>query len=163
MDAQTDPTTPIRVGELLPDFTLPAWPEGEFTLSGERGLRSVVLYFYPEDDTPGCTRQACSLRDTRAEYARLGCRIVGVSADSLDSHRAFAEKFGLPFTLLSDSGDVLRARLGSRNESGELVARVTYIIDRQGVLRHIINPTGGLKVEDHLEQSRAWAQRLAAE
>jgi peroxiredoxin Q/BCP len=154
----------LRVGDKAPDFTLPMFPEGEFTLSDLAGKRTVVLYFYPMDDTPGCTAQACSFRDLHEEFGKYNATILGVSADSLESHKAFTEKYSLPFSLLVDEESKLRHLFGMPNPDMELRARVTYIIDKHGVVRHIVN-VGEEKVdvEVHIQESLDWAKKLAAE
>lgn len=93
----------VEVGEQAPDFTLPDDSGTEVSLRDLRG-RPVVLYFYPADDTPGCTRQACGVRDAWQEFSDAGAVVLGVSPDSVESHRAFREKYGLPFRLLADPG-----------------------------------------------------------
>lgn len=97
-----------------PDFTLPSSTGGEISLSDYRGSKSVVLYFYPKDDTPGCTKEACSFRDSMAEFEKLGAQVLGVSRDSLGSHQQFAAKYQLAFPLLSDA-DGKRTACGARN------------------------------------------------
>ena len=94
----------LNVGDLAPDFTLPAHSGGEISLHDFRGEKPVVIYFYPRDNTPGCTKEACSFRDLSREFAEAGAVIFGVSPDSLHSHQKFAERQHLTFPLLSDEG-----------------------------------------------------------
>ena len=105
-------TQPVRVGEPAPDFTLPATTGGTISLADFRGKQPVVLYFYPKDDTPGCTKEACAFRDVWSEFQRKGAAILGVSIDSLKSHEKFKNKHALPFLLLSDEGAEVARRYG---------------------------------------------------
>ena len=132
------------VGEPAPDFRLPASTGGESALSDFRGKQHVVLYFYPKDDTPGCTKEACAFRDLRAEFEKAGAVILGVSADTLESHHAFAQKYGLPFPLLSDPEHQMIERYGAWGErvrpDGQRVTgvlRTTFLIDREGIIRKV--------------------------
>jgi peroxiredoxin Q/BCP len=107
-------------------------------LSDFRG-RPVVVFFYPKDDTPGCTAEACSFRDRYEAFAEAGAEVVGISSDSPESHRRFAARHGLPFLLLSDADGAARSAYGVPRTLGLLPGRVTYVIDAQGVVRHIFN------------------------
>lgn len=138
--------THLRIGDPAPDFSGIVTDGGTVTLAGFRG-RKLVMYFYPMDDTPGCTRQACSLRDTAGEIAARGASILGVSAQGADSHRRFAEKYALNFPLLADVGlTVARAYgVGGRGLSGlfrqavGVAERVTFVIDETGKIAAIID------------------------
>lgn len=110
------------------------------TLSEFFGKKNVVLYFYPKDETPGCTREACSFRDSYQELTNLGAEVLGVSGQSIESHKSFATHYGLPFILLSDEDNAVRKLYGVPSSLGILPGRVTYIIDKQGVVRHIFLP-----------------------
>jgi thioredoxin-dependent peroxiredoxin len=129
----------LHVGDRVPDFTLPD-QTGRATSLGELlGGGWLVLYFYPKDDTPGCTAEACLFRDEHQTFAEAGARVVGVSSDDVDSHRRFVEKCRIPFTLLSDRGGALRARFGVPRTLGLLDGRVTYVVDAGGTIRHVFN------------------------
>lgn len=128
----------VRPGDQAPDFTLQDQHGQSVTLSDFRG-KWVVLYFYPKDDTPGCTREACSFRDSHEDFADAGAAVIGVSRDGIESHRAFAEKHRLPFTLVSDASGALRRTYGVPKTFGLLDGRVTYVIDPEGVVRHVFN------------------------
>jgi peroxiredoxin Q/BCP len=135
----TEPSTPapgraLAVGDLAPDFELPSSTGEIVKLSDLRGTWAVV-YFYPADDTPGCTKEACSFRDSFEDFTDVGATVVGISSDSVDSHKAFAAKHNLPFTLLSDEGGQTRAAWGVSKSLGLLPGRVTYVIDPEGVVR----------------------------
>ena len=129
----------LQVGEAAPDFTLPTQNGTNVSLSEYRGKRAVVLYFYPKDDTPGCTAEACGFRDSYETFTDAGAEVIGVSADSLSSHREFARRYKLPFVLVSDSGGSLRKRYGVPSTFGVMPGRVTYVIDKQGIVRHIFS------------------------
>ncbi|MEB3291496.1 MAG: peroxiredoxin [Leptolyngbya sp.] len=130
---------PIRVGDLAPDFTLPNQSGQSVTLSDFRGKRAVVLYFYPKDDTPACTLESCTFRDTYTDFQTTGAEVIGISNDSPTSHQQFAAKHNLPFTLVSDAGNQVRNAYGVPSTLGLLPGRVTYIIDLEGKVRHIFN------------------------
>src|ERR1700733_9464534 len=98
----------IQAGDKAPDFTLPAQSGEQVRLSDRLGEHNVVLYFYPKDETPGCTKEACAFRDSYEVFAEAGAEVIGVSSDSVDKHAAFAGHHGLPFTLLSDQGGLVR-------------------------------------------------------
>ena len=129
-------TTTPAVGETAPDFELPG-PDGPVKLSSYRGSKTVVLYFYPADNTVGCTVEACSFRDSYEDFKDAGAEVVGVSADSQASHKGFADKHRLPFLLLSDPGGEVHARYGVNKLLGVLADRVTLVIDRAGVVRYV--------------------------
>ncbi len=141
----------IKVGDTAPDFTLPNQAGETVTLSGFRGQRAVVLYFYPKDDTPGCTVESCSFRDSYENFVAAGAEVIGISSDSTDSHKAFAQKHNLPFTLVSDRGSAVRQAYGVPATLGLLPGRVTYIIDKDGQVRHIFNSQFNPK--GHVEQA----------
>ena len=130
----------INPGDSAPDFELPVWPAGMLKLSDLRG-RWVVLYFYPKDNTPGCTTESCGFRDAEADFSGIDAAIVGVSRDSLASHKKFADKFGLQFPLISDSDEVLCTAfdvIQMKNMYGKQVRgieRSTFLIDPAGVIR----------------------------
>jgi thioredoxin-dependent peroxiredoxin len=113
--------------------------------------KPVVLFFYPKDNTLGCTKEVCAFRDDFEEFGKLDADVIGISSDSVESHREFAEKHDLPFALLSDEGGKLRKLYGVPNTLGLVPGRVTYIIDEQGVVRHIFSSQLG--VERHVEEA----------
>ena len=129
----------LKIGDLAPDFTLTDKDGDAVSLSDFRG-KKVVLYFYPKDNTPGCTRQACAFAGAYAEFQKRGVEVIGVSRDSVASHVKFAEKFGLPFVLLSDPDRIAIEAYGVWQEKkmcGKVsmgVVRTTYLIDEQGVI-----------------------------
>lgn len=129
----------LRVGDPAPDFELPSSTGEMVRLSDYRGKSEVVLFFYPKDNTPGCTVEACGFRDSHEAFREAGAEVIGVSSDSAESHRRFAERFRLPFVLLSDADGALRARYGVPRTLRFFPGRVTYLIDRDGVVRHIFS------------------------
>ncbi len=132
-------STALKVGQQAPDFTLPSNKEAEFTLSKLRDTKNVVLYFYPKDETIGCTKEACSFRDNYQSFTEMGAEVVGISSDSIESHRAFAENHRLPFTLLSDQKQQVRKLYGAGGRFSLFPGRVTFIIDKKGIIRHIFS------------------------
>ena len=137
---QTGTTTgKVQVGDLAPDFTLPASTGQSISLASFRGKKNVVLYFYPKDNTAGCTAEACSFRDNYEVFKDAGAEVIGISSDSEASHQRFATRHHLPFILLSDRGGKVRKRYGVPSTFGLLPGRVTYIIDKQGIVRHIFS------------------------
>lgn len=132
----------LKVGDTAPDFTLPTDGGGSVTLSRFRG-KKVVLYFYPKDDTTGCTKQACAFRDSDSDFANFGAVIIGVSKDSVASHDKFKKKYSLPFILASDEKSDVCERYGvwvqksmyGRKYMG--IERTTFLIDEKGVIRQI--------------------------
>jgi len=123
----------LGIGEPAPDFALPDQEGKTRSLAEFRG-KWLVLYFYPRDDTPGCTRQACAFRDDWSRLAALGAQIVGVSVDDIESHLDFAKEHRLPFPLLADAGGAVAARYGSLRDLGliKFARRNTFLIDPQG-------------------------------
>jgi thioredoxin-dependent peroxiredoxin len=129
----------VGVGSKAPDFTLPSQSGEMVSLKDFLGEKVVILYFYPKDDTPGCTKEACAFRDEHEEFGKLDAEVIGVSSDSVESHRRFAEKHDLSFTLLSDEGGKVRRMYGVPNTFGIFPGRVTYVIDEAGVIRHVFS------------------------
>lgn len=127
----------LNIGDRVPPFAIPDQDGKAFKLEDALAKGPVVLFFYPKDGTPGCTAEACSFRDSIGEFQEAGAVVAGVSSDSVASHRAFADKHGLTYPLLSDEGGALRKKLGVPGALfGLLDGRVTYVIDQGGVLRH---------------------------
>jgi peroxiredoxin Q/BCP len=129
----------VKVGDRAPDFDLPDRSGKTVCLGDYRGKKAVVLYFYPKDDTPGCTAESCEFRDRYQDFQDAGAEVIGVSSDSEASHRKFADKHELPFVLLSDRGGAVRKKYGVPATLGLLPGRVTFVIDKQGVVRHVFN------------------------
>ncbi|MBK6336653.1 MAG: peroxiredoxin [Betaproteobacteria bacterium] len=144
------------------DFSLPATGGATFTLSAQRG-RIVVLYFYPKDNTPGCTTEGADFRDRHEAFVRAGAVVAGVSRDSLKSHESFKAKMGFPFELLSDADETLCTRFGvmkMKNMYGKQVRgieRSTFVVDAKGVLAR---EWRGVKVPGHVDEVLAFVQSL---
>ena len=136
------------------DFSLPATGNQTFTLSGARG-KHLVIYFYPKDNTPGCTSQAQQFRDLYAQFKNAGCEVVGISRDSIKSHENFKARFALPFDLLSDADETVCELFGvikQKNIYGKQVRgieRSTFVFDKDGILRR---EWRGLKADGHAQE-----------
>jgi peroxiredoxin Q/BCP len=151
----------VQVGDKAPDFTLPSQMGDNVTLSEYEGKKNVVLYFYPKDETTGCTKEACSFRDSYNVFTELGAEVLGVSGQSVESHKSFASHYGLPFLLLSDQGDNLRKLYGVPLTMGFIPGRVTYIIDKKGIVRHIFNSQ--YQPQKHVEEAKQVLEKLNEE
>ncbi|KYF86510.1 peroxiredoxin [Sorangium sp. So ce296] len=150
----------LSVGAIAPDFTLQSQKREAVKLSDFRGKKAVVLFFYPKDDTPICTAESCAFRDRYDAFAEAGAEVIGVSADSEGSHEQFAQKHRLPMTLLSDPGGQIAARYGVKPLLGLLPGRVTFVIDREGVVRHVFSSQ--LRAARHVEEALAVVKRIEA-
>jgi len=129
----------VKVGDIAPDFTLKSPNGSQVSLSDFKGKKNVVVYFYPKDDTPGCTKEACAFRDSHQVFQDAGAEVIGISDDSPESHQQFAAKYNLPFTLLSDSGSKVRKLYEVPATLWILPGRVTYVIDKEGIVRHVFD------------------------
>ena len=144
----------VQVGKKAPEFKLPGSNGEDVSLAGLKG-KTVVLYFYPKDDTPGCTREACDFRDAARKYATAKAVVLGVSPDSLKSHDKFITKFDLPFTLLSDADHAVAEKYGvwveksmyGRNYMG--IERSTFVIDPTGKVKAVFRK---VKVDGHVDE-----------
>jgi peroxiredoxin Q/BCP len=154
----------IQAGDKAPDFTLPSQSGEPVRLHDRLGERVVVLYFYPKDGTPGCTAEACAFRDSYEVFTGAGAEVIGVSSDPVGRHAAFAGRHQLPFTLLSDQGGHIRKNYGVPAVLGLLPGRVTYVIDREGTVRHVFNSMThiGQHINDALEVVRQLQAEQAA-
>jgi thioredoxin-dependent peroxiredoxin len=150
----------IAIGERAPDFTLLAADGRSVSLADFRGTKAVVLFFYPKDETPGCTREACEFRDSFDRFGDAGAEVIGVSDDDVDSHKKFAEHHRLPMTLLSDGGGRVRERYGVKPLFGLLPDRVTFVIDREGIVRHVF--AARLRFGKHVDEALGVVKSLVA-
>jgi thioredoxin-dependent peroxiredoxin len=141
----------VKVGSVAPGFTLPSQAGEMVSLEDFFGRKPVVLFFYPKDDSPGCTREVCAFRDYFEEFGKLDAEIIGISSDSVESHRSFAVKHELFFTLLSDERGNVRRLYGVPKTLGLFPGRVTYVIDKEGVVRHVF--ASQLSVERHVQEA----------
>ncbi len=151
--------TRVRVGDLAPDFTLPDQRGAPVRLGDLLGKKNVVLYFYPKDATPGCTIEARAFRDAYDAFIAADTEVIGVSADSVKSHERFAAKEGLPFRLLSDRDGAVRELYGVERTLGVLPGRVTYVIDRDGIVRHVY--ASQFRAARHSREARHAVERLS--
>jgi peroxiredoxin Q/BCP len=151
----------VKVGDKAPDFTLPAQTGDKVTLSEYLGKKNIVLYFYPKDETVGCIKEACSFRDSYQELTELGAEVLGVSGQSVESHVAFATHYGLPFILLADVDNKVRQLFGVPSSLGIFPGRVTYIIDKKGIVRRIFNSQ--TQTQRHVEEAKEALQELEKE
>jgi len=161
MESGSNETAPaagkVKVGDRAPNFTLPSQTGEKVGLRDFAGKSAVVLYFYPKDETPGCTAEACAFRDSFEAFKGAGAAVIGVSSDSVDSHKEFAAHHDLPFILLSDGGGKVRQRYGVTKTLALMPGRVTYVIDKQGIVRLVFssqfNPTA--HVDEALKMLKA--------
>lgn len=127
----------VKVGDKAPDFEGPTGEGNSLGLKDFLGKKNVVLYFYPKDDTSGCTREACSFRDNLQPLRSLGAEIIGISTDSVESHKKFSTKYKLPFPLISDKEKRIAKAYGVLKDTGTSTFRVTFIIDKNGKIAKI--------------------------
>jgi peroxiredoxin Q/BCP len=148
----------LNAGDKAPNFTLPKANGEPFTLTEALGRSAVVLFFYPKDDTPGCTVEACTFRDNYSAFADAGAQVVGISSDSAASHNDFASKHRLPMTLLTDADGKVRALYGVKATLGIMPGRATFVIDKAGTIAHVF--VSQLRVKTHVEQALAVVKGL---
>jgi peroxiredoxin Q/BCP len=151
----------VGLGDKAPDFTLPGQSGLPVRLYDLLGQRAVVLFFYPKDNTSGCTAEVCAFRDSYEVFKEAGADVVGVSSDSVKSHAGFAVKHRLPFTLLSDKGGAVRKLYGVPATLGVLPGRVTYILDRDGVVRHMFSSQ--MAISKHVSEALRVLESLQAQ
>ncbi len=142
----------IEIGNDVPKFELKDQFGKIFNIDSVIGKKNLVIYFYPKDDSPGCTKQACSFRDQFEAFSDADAMIIGISSQSVESHRKFAEKYRLTYTLLSDTGNKVRKLFGvPTNFLGLIPGRVTYIVDKNGKIVYIFNSQ--TKAEKHIDEA----------
>jgi peroxiredoxin Q/BCP len=129
----------LTLGDKAPPFTLPTADGRQVSLSDYRGRQPVVVYFYPKDDTPGCTAEACAFRDQYEDFKQAGAEVIGISSDAPEAHAKFASKHRLPFLLLSDRDGAVRKAYGVPATLGLLPGRATFVVDRDGIIRHLFS------------------------
>jgi len=149
----------ITVGDRAPGFTLASQTGAQVSLADYRGLKAVVLFFYPKDGTAVCTKEACSFRDAYEDFVQAGAVVIGVSSDPVESHQAFASGHRLPFVLLADVDGSLRKAFGVPKTLGLLPGRVTYVIDKEGVVRHVFSSQ--FSADRHVSEALAVVRELA--
>jgi peroxiredoxin Q/BCP len=130
----------IKLGDKIPEFSLPDQNGQVFDISSILGVKKIVIFFYPRDESPGCTKQACHFRDQYQAFVETGAEIIGISGQSVSSHKQFAEKHNLPYKILSDPGNRIRKLFGVPPDFlGLLPGRVTYVADLNGIVVYIFN------------------------
>jgi thioredoxin-dependent peroxiredoxin len=139
----------IKVGSKVPMFSLKDQNGVVFDMVDHVGKRSMVIYFYPQDDTPGCTKEACAFRDAYKVFTDAGFELIGISSDDQASHKKFETKYNLPFTLLSDTENKVRRLFGAGE--GMFPGRVTYIIDKSGTVVHVYDSMA--HAEEHVTEA----------
>jgi peroxiredoxin Q/BCP len=150
----------MQVGDKAPDFELAASGGKTVRLSDFNDKKTVVLYFYPKDETPGCTAEACKFRDDYEDFTAAGAEVIGVSDDSVASHESFAAKHRLPFLLVSDVGGKVRQQWGVKATFGIIKGRVTFVIDRDGIVRHRFDSQ--IRVGRHVDDALELVKKLEA-
>ena len=151
----------INIGDPVPDISFQTQSGETVSLKSLLGQKIVVLYFYPKDDTPGCTKEACGFRDSYTVFQEAGAEVIGVSSDTPTSHQQFASKYQLPFNLLSDTRNQARKAFGVPPTLGILPGRVTYVIDTSGVVRHIFNSQ--MNLQGHIDDSLKIVKAISEE
>lgn len=143
----------LKVGDKVPNFAAIDTNGDMFHSDTIVGKKPLVIYFYPKDDTPGCTIQACTFRDKYEDFKSLGAEVIGISSDSLKSHISFANKYHLPFILLSDFDKKIRKAFGVPNDFlGLIPGRATYVVDKKGIIQLIFDSTSSkIHIEKALE------------
>ncbi len=141
----------LKIGDRAPEFTLNDQYGELFSSDSLLGKKPMVIFFYPKDDTPGCTKEACSFRDSYEEFKDLGAEVIGISSDSEKSHQRFASKYGLPFILLADVNKKVRKSFKvDKNLFNLLPGRETYVIDKKGIVIMVFNSMNASK---HMEKA----------
>ena len=150
--SNTDNMSNLTVGNTLPQFSLKDQNGHLFDISSVLGKKNLVIYFYPKDDSPGCTKEACSFRDQFEVFREADAIIIGISSGSAKSHKAFAEKYNLNFTLLSDEGNNVRKLFGvPTNLLGLIPGRVTYVVNKEGKVVFVFNSQ--MNAEQHVSEA----------
>lgn len=146
------------VNERVPEVSFRGEGGSAVSMASLLGLKTLVLYFYPKDDTAGCTAEACSFRDSYEDFLGAGADVIGVSADDEASHSSFKQKNRLPFRLLTDPGGQAAKALGVKKTFGLIAGRVTFVIDRSGVVRHRFDSQ--IRVKEHVQQALTLVKEL---
>ena len=154
-------TARVGIGDTAPPFDTIDHEGSRICLDDLILEGPVVLYFYPKDETPACTAEACAFRDAHADFVAAGARVVGVSSDSAERHQAFASRHQLPYSLIADAHGLLRRTYGVPRTLGLLPGRVTYVIDTEGVIRHLFNSQ--FHAKRHIEEALRTVRRMQRE
>lgn len=148
----------LQIGDRIPEFSAKNQNGNSFESASIIGKKPVVIYFYPKDNTPGCTTQACSFRDQYEDFKDLGAEVIGISSDSIASHEKFAQQYKLPFILLADSDKKIRNLFGVKsNLFGLIPGRVTYVADQNGIIRLIFD---SMMATNHIPKALEAVQKM---
>ena len=148
----------LDVGDSAPELSMSTHTGEQLSLAGYRGEHPVVVFFYPKDGTAVCTKEACSFRDAYEDFTEAGAVVIGISSDSEARHQSFSEKHGLPFLLVSDQEGNARRAFGVPKTMGLFPGRVTYVIDREGIVRHIFSSQ--FAADRHVQEALDVVRRL---
>jgi len=149
----------LEIGEKIPSFTLLNQDSISLSINDSIGIKNIVIYFYPKDDTPGCTKEACSFRDEFEEFGNLDALVIGISSDSPTSHKNFIKKYNLPFALLSDPENKVRNMFGVKSDLlGLIPGRVTFVVDKSGVVQYIFDSQ--LNSIKHVEKAKEVLEKM---
>ena len=150
----------LKLGDKIPNFTSKDSLGDDFDSASVVGKKPVIFYFYPKDNTPGCTAQACSFRDQYEDFKDLGAEVIGISSDSVASHEKFAKQYHLPFKLLSDNDKKIRTLFGVKpNLFGLIPGRVTYVTDKEGIIRLVFD---SLVATNHIHKALEMIKKLVS-
>lgn len=142
----------LQVNDILPEFSLKDQNGKIFNIENLLSKKAIVLYFYPKNETPGCTKQACAFRDHYQDFINAGAEVIGISSDSEDSHGSFADHHNLPYVLLSDTGGRIRKKFGIKPDlMGLIPGRVTFVINKKGIIVYIFKSQ--LRIEKHITEA----------
>lgn len=148
----------LKTGDRIPDFSAVDTNGDLFSVGDWIGKKNLVIYFYPKDDTPGCTAEACNFRDQYAEFKELDAEVIGISSDSVQSHKQFGEKHNLPFVLLSDKDKKIRKMFGVPNDFlGLIPGRTTYVVDKNGIIQFVFD---SINAKNHIKKAFDFLKRM---
>lgn len=150
----------LQTGDKIPEFSAKDNNGNDFESSSIVGKKPVVFYFYPKDNTPGCTAQACSFRDQYEDFKDLGAEVVGISSDSIASHEKFVQQYQLPFILLSDNDKKIRKLFGVKPDLlGLIPGRVTYVVDKNGIIQFVFD---SMNATDHIPKALETIKKMVS-
>ncbi|HEX4228341.1 MAG TPA: peroxiredoxin [Bryobacteraceae bacterium] len=145
-------------GDQAPDFTLTSQSGQSVRLSSFKGQQNVVIFFYPRNFSPSCTKEVCRFRDNYEEFSKMGAQLIGISSNDESSHEKFATEYKLPYLLLTDPGGSVRDTYSVKKTLGLLPGRATFVIDRNGIIRHVFSSQ--MKPHRHIDEALAALRRL---
>tara|TARA_B100001758_G_C18411346_1_gene615957 strand:+ start:1814 stop:2272 length:459 start_codon:yes stop_codon:yes gene_type:complete len=150
----------LDIGDIFPNFSLKDENNNDFNLSENLNDKHLVIYFYPKDETPGCTKQACHFRDSHEDFLKFDCKVIGISADTVESHFNFKSKYNLPFTLLSDNNNSLRNKIGiPKDFLGLVPGRYTFLIKKTGEI--IFTFHSSINMKSHIEEALSTLKKMS--